>query len=309
MYLDSLTGAKTNLNTRKRIILFLPAIALIVVNFISLMVIPAHKLELYLSNLYNFSDANAQFLQRIQILGFGILLSGQLLFLFKKFYWLLKTSGNIEDSDSKNFTYLNKPWIILVFISIVVFVIWNSLINIFPLRDYLPVIITYNIFMILTGGTIGYFGMRQDNLFNQVIKLRVPGEEDLKKDETVVQKKKIKDEKAEYAELIENLRGLLATRKLHLNKNLEVSDLAKELSTGTRELSYILNKVMKTNFYGLVNEYRVMEAKEILNRNEYSNLTLEAISDKVGFKSKSSFNACFKKMTGQTPSEYRNNGR
>jgi len=92
LYLDSLTGAKTNLNTRKHIILFLPATALIVVNLISLIIIPAHKLELYLSNLYNYSDANAQFLQRINILGFGILLSGQLIFLFKKFYWLHKTS-------------------------------------------------------------------------------------------------------------------------------------------------------------------------------------------------------------------------
>ena len=64
---------------------------------------------------------------------------------------------------------------------------------------------------------------------------------------------------------------------------------------------------MNTNFYGLINKYRIIEATELLNTDEYFNYKIEAISQMVGFQSKSSFNACFKKIIGETPSEFRKN--
>jgi len=59
----------------------------------------------------------------------------------------------------------------------------------------------------------------------------------------------------------------------------------------------------------MINKYRVLEAKELLKRPENQNYTIDVISQMAGFKSKSSFNACFKKLTRNTPSEFRKNQR
>ena len=58
------------------------------------------------------------------------------------------------------------------------------------------------------------------------------------------------------------------------------------------------------NFVSFVNSYRIAEAKKLLlDPNKY-NLTIEAIGNESGFKSKSAFNGAFKKITGMTPSAF-----
>jgi AraC-like DNA-binding protein len=66
---------------------------------------------------------------------------------------------------------------------------------------------------------------------------------------------------------------------------------------------------MDKNFYSVINEYRVKEAEELLLKDDLNQLKIEVLGEMVGFQSKSSFNACFKKVTGMTPSEYRNINR
>jgi AraC-like DNA-binding protein len=58
------------------------------------------------------------------------------------------------------------------------------------------------------------------------------------------------------------------------------------------------------NFANFINQQRVEYAKKALKKDENKLLTIESIGEKSGFKSKSSFNAAFKKFTGQTPSDY-----
>ena len=62
---------------------------------------------------------------------------------------------------------------------------------------------------------------------------------------------------------------------------------------------------MDTNFYGLINKHRIIEAKSLLKKPENRAYNIDTIMEMVGFQSKSSFNGCFKKMTGKTPSEFR----
>jgi len=51
-----------------------------------------------------------------------------------------------------------------------------------------------------------------------------------------------------------------------------------------------------------VNLFRIEAAKKLLQAN--SKLTIEAIGQECGFKSKSSFYSAFKKRTGTTPSKF-----
>jgi AraC-like DNA-binding protein len=58
-------------------------------------------------------------------------------------------------------------------------------------------------------------------------------------------------------------------------------------------------------YYELLNEYRVREAcRRLDDKTHSSGLTIEAIGQSVGFKSRSNFVATFKRLTGLTPSAY-----
>lgn len=84
-----------------------------------------------------------------------------------------------------------------------------------------------------------------------------------------------------------------------LNRLAEITDIKP------RTLSVALNEIFSKNFYELLNEYRVREAcRRLSNREQYGHLTIEAISQSVGYKSRTSLVNAFKKTTGLTPSEY-----
>ncbi len=84
-----------------------------------------------------------------------------------------------------------------------------------------------------------------------------------------------------------------------LDKLAELTDIKP------RQLSAIINDAFDKNFYALLNEYRIREACRRLNdREHYGHLTIEAISQSVGYKSRTSLVSAFKKETGLTPSEY-----
>ncbi|NRS93879.1 AraC-like DNA-binding protein [Chryseobacterium sp. 16F] len=64
---------------------------------------------------------------------------------------------------------------------------------------------------------------------------------------------------------------------------------------------------MNINFQDFVNNYRVEEFVKRLKNDQNKQFTLLAIATDVGFNSKSSFNAIFKKTKGLTPTQFKNN--
>lgn len=84
---------------------------------------------------------------------------------------------------------------------------------------------------------------------------------------------------------------------------LEKTAEALELSQG--HLSKIINTELDVSFKDYINALRVEEAKSYLSDGDFSNYTLVAIGLEAGFNSKSAFNASFKKITGQTPSQFK----
>lgn len=98
----------------------------------------------------------------------------------------------------------------------------------------------------------------------------------------------------------------LKIEKGYLHPKFTLKNLSEQTELSIHLLSQTINQSLKTNFNGLVNTYRVEEAIRLLQSDSTQHLTIEAISQKAGFNSVSSFNANFKKITGKSPKSYRN---
>ncbi len=75
-------------------------------------------------------------------------------------------------------------------------------------------------------------------------------------------------------------------------------------------VSQVINEHYQQNFNNFLNSYRIKEAcKRMGDIEHYGNYTIEAISESVGFKSRSTFVSSFKRITGLTPSQYQRMAR
>jgi AraC-like DNA-binding protein len=90
---------------------------------------------------------------------------------------------------------------------------------------------------------------------------------------------------------------------LYRNSELTLAALAEQVGVSVHHLSETLNQYGGKNFNRFINEYRVAEVCQQLDQKSDRKLIDLALD--AGFSSKSSFNAIFKKLTGQTPSLYR----
>ena len=113
--------------------------------------------------------------------------------------------------------------------------------------------------------------------------------------------KKIKDYEANS--LVAQLNEVMVQNQFHKNTNIKLKDIAQKLDISPHKLSQLLNDNLGKSFSIFINEYRIEEAKKLLKEN--NQYTLEAIGFESGFSSKSTFYATFKKIIGETPSEFK----
>ncbi|MBN1950286.1 MAG: AraC family transcriptional regulator [Bacteroidales bacterium] len=105
--------------------------------------------------------------------------------------------------------------------------------------------------------------------------------------------------------LEKSLRQLMESEELFTDENLSLKKLAIKTQVTTHQLSEFINVCYKKNYSHYINEYRIAKARKLLL--EKPDFTILAIGYEVGFKSKSSFNDAFLKVTGQTPSQFKKN--
>jgi len=89
------------------------------------------------------------------------------------------------------------------------------------------------------------------------------------------------------------------------DSGLTLADLAARLSTTPHKLSEVLNLLVGQTFYDFVNGYRVREVQRRIAAGEAQRVKILSLALDAGFASKSTFNVVFKKVTSQTPSDYR----
>jgi AraC-like DNA-binding protein len=114
---------------------------------------------------------------------------------------------------------------------------------------------------------------------------------------------------ARAARGLNTLLHALEVDRAYLDPDLTLTSLAARLRMPVSHLSQIINERLHQNFTDLINHYRVEEAKRRIADPAWRHYTLLAIAEEVGFRSKSSFNAVFKKHTQVTPSEFREQQR
>lgn len=103
---------------------------------------------------------------------------------------------------------------------------------------------------------------------------------------------------------IEKVIEAVESQSMYINRELRLTDVAKQLEMSPNHLSQVINENLQKNFFDFINQYRVTEAqKKIADEPEK---TLLQIAHEVGFNNKTSFNNAFKKHLGMTPSSYRN---
>lgn len=105
------------------------------------------------------------------------------------------------------------------------------------------------------------------------------------------------------AELLARLECHMQQAKPHLDANLTVSQLARQLGIPARELSRAINQGRGKNFFEFISAYRIAEARRRLLAD--TDQTILQVMYDSGFNSKSVFNTAFKRTTGMTPSEFR----
>ncbi len=101
-----------------------------------------------------------------------------------------------------------------------------------------------------------------------------------------------------------DLKQLFEKDKIYRSNTISLVSLAKKLNTNTHFLSQVINENYHKTYFDLLSEYRLGEAKNLLQQNK--KYKVSDIAFDVGYNSLSAFNTAFKRSTGITPSKYRN---
>ncbi len=103
--------------------------------------------------------------------------------------------------------------------------------------------------------------------------------------------------------LKKRLISMIEEEELYLDEEITLASLAYLLDVEPHQLTLFLNQYMDTNFRDFINSYRIEAAKIQIEKEPAESIL--AIAFRTGFNSKASFNRIFKKVAGQTPSQYR----
>ncbi|MFO7615488.1 MAG: helix-turn-helix domain-containing protein [Bacteroidales bacterium] len=313
LYFISITSENHDVNKRQRLILFSPAVFMFIVNvFVFIIYDKASRVAFLEQGIFQAGTAGDQFTVMLILWMTGVLLVFfQIVFAIIRLLRIIHTESDLMRQQPSHLAYLEWPWVVGIAISVMVFLIINAMFEMLWPVDLLGIVIVYNLLMLISGGLTGYLGMKQDGLLNQVAAIgkasytpETSGTEQVKESNQFSETHDFIDQK-EATVILNKLNKILESEKPYLKSDFSLQDLCHLLHINRRKASYVLNEVLGKNFYGIINEYRVKEAQQLLISDEMSQMKIEALGEMVGFQSKSSFNACFKKYTGLTPSEYK----
>lgn len=106
----------------------------------------------------------------------------------------------------------------------------------------------------------------------------------------------------EAGEIVAAIDRLMRDRQIFRDPDLTLSRLARRAGIPARQISAAINRLHGRNVSQVVNEYRIAEAKRLL---EQTDQPITEIMFACGFQTKSNFNREFRRVAGASPSDYR----
>jgi AraC-like DNA-binding protein len=143
------------------------------------------------------------------------------------------------------------------------------------------------------------------NTYEFIDKIDVKEKADTEENNTNSEKEEQPTE--ESIALMKQVYELVSKDKIFKNSDLTLDLMAKQMNINRNYLSKAINQITGKNFNTYINEYRVKEAIKILSDKKSDVLSIDAIAFDVGFNNRTSFYQSFKKITGLSPSDFRNN--
>jgi AraC-like DNA-binding protein len=285
LYVSNLTGT----SPKKKIaplLHFLPA-AIFYVYLFNFFQLPVEQ------KLYVMSHKGAGFEDLVILKFFAIIVSG-LVYIIGSLYKIKKYQDKIKNVFS-NTEKINLQWLKLLTYGIGI--IWIAVF----FRNDIQTSIVISLYTLV----IGFFGIRQVPIFSAIPNTVNPlptSKSDTIPEAIKYENSGLSDDKKE------NLKAALQLKidenKLFLNPDLSLDMLATEIKFHPNYVSQYINEFLGFTFYDYINSKRIEEFKRQVSLPESKNLSLLGIALNCGFNSKSSFNRNFKKITGQTPTEY-----
>jgi len=106
-------------------------------------------------------------------------------------------------------------------------------------------------------------------------------------------------------DLYEKIVHKLLVEKKYRDPEYSAKKLADDLETNTRYISAVISLRFSQNYSCLVNEYRIKDAMYMLINKQCADMTMEDISQAVGFANRQSFYAAFFRLHQCSPRQYK----
>ncbi|MFC7347333.1 helix-turn-helix domain-containing protein [Chryseobacterium zhengzhouense] len=243
-------------------------------------------------------ESRPDFFETIEVFHISLILFQALFYTGLSYFTIRKHQKKIQQF-SANTEGIDLNWleyIILVLLSVnIVYVVYNLFYNSYSLNLFINLIFLSVIYF------VAYYSLKQREIYpveekqrEELITIEAETEE--------IKKKLISDD--ELIRIKNELEKAMAVQKPYLDSELNLIKLSELISVSTHHLSYVINTGFQKNFFQYVNEFRIDHAKKLLKENQ--KLSILGIAYESGFNSKTSFNTTFKKLTNQTPSEFKN---
>lgn len=261
------------------------------------LILPAFYMILLL--LQQSSDAENRKLFKFFIL--GLILIQVILYTLLAYFEIRKHQKKILSFASDTIE-IDLNWLEYIIISIFLLSITITLYNVFFNSSTLNAFTNLFLFIIIL--IVAYNSIKQKEIFpldsnhrNEIIQIN-EGQQSGE-----LKRKIIPD--SEMAILKLQLSELMNQQKPYLDSELNLIKLSELSKMTPHHLSYVINNGFNENFFSFINTFRVEKAKELLVKEDKNKLSMLGIAFESGFNSKTSFNTTFKKITGQTPSEFK----